>query len=81
MPSKWMSLHGLVERAAQLDQLLQRRGDHFDLGHVFARPRHVVDRLGRSVKIPFARLVEQFERVFDVGRQSRLARLPSSWRA
>ena len=59
-------VYGPIERAAQLDEFLDGRRDHFDLRHVFARPRHVVDRLGRAVEIPLARLVEQFQRVLDV---------------
>ena len=66
IPSKPDVVYGPIERAAQLDELLDRRRDHLDLRHVFAGPRHVVDRLGRTVEIPLARLVEQFQRVLDI---------------
>ena len=40
-------------------------------------PRHIVDRLRRPIKIPFAGLVEQFQRVLDVVLGACTARRPS----
>ena len=60
---------GPIERAAQLDQLLDCRRDHFGVVHVLAWPGHVIDGLRRAVQIPLAGLVEQFEGVFDVVRR------------
>ena len=73
-------LDGPVERASQFDQRLHRRGNRFDLGHVFARPRNVIDGLRRAVQVPLARLVQQFQRIFDVAGDVTTARRPWSAR-
>ena len=36
------------------------------LRHVFARPGHVIDGLGRAIEVPLARFVEQFQQFSEI---------------
>ena len=65
-PDELDVMDGPIERAPQLDEPFHRGSDHFGLRHVFALTRHVVDRLRFAIEIPLARLVEQFQGVFQV---------------
>jgi len=57
-------LDGAIRCAAELDQPIQARDDRFGLGHVLARTRQVVDRVRRTVQVPFAGLIQQLQSVF-----------------
>ena len=65
-------LHGLVQCAAQFDKFLDSRRDYVCSCHILARQRLIVHRFRSAVEVPLAGLVEQFQRIFDVGGQANL---------